>query len=75
MPRWDRPNVAIVISREIDAATALLQVRTMLSVLGAPQAELCATCWCGEPVEVPQLAAATPRQATSRQHEEERRGA
>lgn len=75
MPAWDRPNVAIVISRRIDAATALLQVRTLLSILGAPQVGLDATCWCGDPVEVPQFAVTAPRQTTSRQHEEARRGA
>jgi hypothetical protein len=75
MPRWDRSNVTIVVSRTLDAATALLQVRTLLAILGAPQTGLWTTCWCGEPVEVPQLAIRTPRQYTPTHREEARRGA
>ena len=52
-PRWDRDRVAIVIGRGLDYFGMLRQVRAMLVYLGAPQAGLGATCWCGEHIEVP----------------------
>ncbi|MGW0837081.1 hypothetical protein [Streptomyces prunicolor] len=55
-PRWDRNRVAIVIGQNLDYFQALKQVRAMLIYLGAPQAGLGATCWCGEFVAVPKPA-------------------
>jgi hypothetical protein len=54
-PIWDHDEVSILISSLLTAAQAALQVRTMLMWLGAPQGRQAATCWCGEPVELPTL--------------------
>ncbi|MFF0166721.1 hypothetical protein [Streptomyces prasinus] len=62
-PRWDRGRVAIVIGRGLNYFGMLQQVRAMLVYLGAPQMGVGATCWCGEPIEVPK-APRVPRQIT-----------
>lgn len=75
MPTWDRPNVAIIVSDALDQTTAHRQVRALLSALGAPQDQSSPTCWCGDEVELPQVAVRMPRQLGPRHHEEVRRGA
>ena len=70
-PRWDRDRVAIVIGPQLDYFQALRQVRALLIYLGAPQAGLGATCWCGEYVAVPKQAR-VPEQGTATRREEVR---
>jgi hypothetical protein len=67
-PRWDRDRVAVVIGQNLDYFQALKQVRAMLIYLGAPQAGLGATCWCGEFVAVPKPAR-VPAQRTAQREE------
>lgn len=53
-PHYDRDNVALVVSDQLTQPQMLHQVRLLLSALGADQT--CrpgATCWCGDPVELP----------------------
>jgi hypothetical protein len=52
-PIWDRPQVAIRISSLLTTPQVLLQARAMLTYLGAPQTDHGVTCWCGDPVEIP----------------------
>lgn len=61
-PRWDRDQVAIVLGRGLDYFQALRQVRAMLSWLGAPQLGIGATCWCGDPVDIPECPVRVPAQ-------------
>jgi hypothetical protein len=75
MPRWDRPNVSIVVARELAPLEALLQVRALLIYLGACQTGLGATCWCGDSVELPQLRETVPSQRSPVGRQEIRRGA
>ncbi|MEU0665696.1 hypothetical protein ABZ508_26420 [Streptomyces lavendulocolor] len=70
VPIWDRERVQIIIGLGLDYLQALHQVRTLLLVLGAPQLDLGATCWCGESVEVPKAPPRIPLQRTIRQHQE-----
>lgn len=70
-PRWDRDNVAIVIGQNLDYFQALKQVRALLIYLGAIQAGLGATCWCGDYVAVPKPER-VPRQRTAHRRQEAR---
>lgn len=68
-PRWDRDRVALVIGEGLSYSEALKQIRTLLAFLGAPQAGLEATCWCGDHVSVPECAVRVPRQRTTSRQE------
>lgn len=60
-PQWRRDDVAIVVSDKLTTGQRLLQIRALLKLLGAPQCQTGATCWCGEPVTVPGLTIPQPR--------------
>jgi hypothetical protein len=65
-PIWSRPEVTIIISGFLTAAQGILQIRAMLMWLGAPQSSEPATCWCGDPVELPYSAKALAGSASER---------
>jgi hypothetical protein len=63
-PQWRRDDVVIVVSDQLTTGQRLLQIRALLSMLGAPQCQTGATCWCGEPVTIPGLTITIPAQRT-----------
>lgn len=69
-PRWDRDQVAIVISPGLDHFAALRQARAMLTWLGAPQLGLGAICWCGDHVTIPSGRITMPQQKAAPAREE-----
>lgn len=75
VPLWDRPNVSIVVARQLSPIEVLVQVRALLKYLGACQSGLGATCWCGDTVVIPHLLASVPHQRGTVGREEIRRGA
>lgn len=63
-PVWDRDEVTIRVSPRLSRSQALVQVRAMLIRLGGAQPGPGATCWCGDPVAVPDLPM-VPRQRSA----------
>lgn len=64
-PSWDRARVALVIGFGLSRTEALKQIRALLIWLGATQAGVGATCWCGEQVAIPSAEFRVPLQRTA----------
>ena len=54
-PIWDRPQVTVRVSHLLTTPQVLRQARAMLAYLGATQDDQGVTCWCGDPVEIPDM--------------------
>lgn len=74
-PKWDQPNVSIVIAYGLSTREAAHQARTLLTFLGARQAGPQPTCWCGDLVTLPRMMETTPSQQAAVQRERIRHGA